>query len=126
LRAALAVSDRIEEHGQEFAGAWVLDELERQLERPCWLPNLRILVSYGLIEKSGESTRGGKRAWYRFTAKDLVREALASVGPQTDGDDGAAPDRRKFRFIGAGDSRQPGSDYARRSGDLDFEPPAWR
>ena len=125
LEAAIAVSDRVEPSGGEFAGAWVIDELERRAGRRTWLPNLRVLVSYGLVEKSGESTRGGRRAYYRMPAKRAVAEALlrlkpASVPPRPDRLEG------RFRFIGSGDSGEPGSDWARRSSELPFEPGPWR
>jgi hypothetical protein len=47
--------------GDEFAGAWVLGELvQREAER-TWYPNMRLLVSYGVLEKSGTSTRQNQR-----------------------------------------------------------------
>ncbi|MGH7904328.1 MAG: hypothetical protein ACREPA_09425 [Candidatus Dormibacteraceae bacterium] len=124
LEAAIAVSDQVEPNGGEFAGAWVIDELARRAGHRTWLPNLRVLVSYGLVEKSGESTRGGRRAYYRMPAKKAVVEALRRLKPSR------APRRpeqpNRFRLIGSGDSGEPGSDWARRSGDLPFEPSPWR
>src|SRR6266545_412261 len=75
LEAAVTVAANVEAHGGEFAGAWVVDELGRR-GAPRWIPNLRILVSYGLIEKSGPSTRGGRRAYYRMPARAEVEKAL--------------------------------------------------
>ncbi|GEM_PF-1056581 len=126
LEAALEVSDRVQEYGGEFAGAWVIDELERRVGHPKWLPNLRVLVTYGLIEKSGESVRGGRRAYYRFAAtKNAIKEALALLSPKTKVPV-AGPASSRFRFVGAGDSGEAGSDFARRSADLTYEPPPWR
>src|SRR5260370_42236480 len=96
LRAACAVSDRLEAFGGEFAGAWVIDELERRTGRPTWLPNLRVLVSYGLIEKAGESSRGGRRAYYRFLAKESIKEALTRLGAS--GEIGKPPSKGERRF----------------------------
>jgi hypothetical protein len=124
LEAAIAVSDRVEEHGGEFAGAWVIDELERRAGHRTWLPNLRVLVTYGLVEKAGESTRGGRRAYYRMPAKKAVMDALSHVKPRRVVDQAKRPNR--FRFIGAGDSGEPRSDWARRSALLPFEPDSWR
>lgn len=127
LEAACVVSDRVEAYGGEFCGAWVLDELERQAGHRTWLPNLRVLVSYGLIEKVGESVRGGRRAYYRFLAKDRVKEALARGRDEVrDQKPGSGQRRRRFHFIASGDSGETGSDFGRRSEDLDYEPRSWR
>src|SRR5919197_5465372 len=75
LEAAAAVAASVEEHGGEFAGAWVVDELARR-GASRWIPNLRLLVSYGLVEKSGPSTRGGRRAYYRMPDRSGVESAL--------------------------------------------------
>jgi hypothetical protein len=125
LEAAIAVSEQVEPHGGEFAGAWVIDELERRAGHRTWLPNLRILVTYGLIEKSGESTRSGRRAYYRMPAKKSIVEALARLKPRR------APRQtqkrqRRFSFVGAGDSGEAGSDWASRSYDMPFQPRSWR
>lgn len=125
LKAAIAVSDRVEKFGGEFAGAWVIDELERRQGHRTWLPNLRVLQSYGLVEKVGESVRGGRRAYYCMPAKSAVIEALARVEPASSGNQGSEAPRR-FQFVGSGNSGQPGSDWARRSSELPFEPSSWR
>lgn len=125
LEAAIAVSDRVEEFGGEFAGAWVLDELERRVGRRTWLPNLRVLQSYGLIEKVGESVRGGRRAYYRMPAKKLVADVLSRLR-DTRRPDSSPPPTRGFAFVGSGDSGESGSDWARRSADLPFAPKTWR
>src|SRR6266571_4030513 len=98
LEAAAAVAGNVEEQGGEFAGAWVVDELARRGSRR-WIPNLRILVSYGLLEKSGPSTRGGRRAYYRMPDRQGVEKALAAWHAER-GE--ATP--KNLRFIAAGES----------------------
>jgi hypothetical protein len=125
LEAAIAVSDKVDPYGGEFAGAWVIDELERRAGHRTWLPNLRLLITYGLVEKVGESTRGGRRAYYRMPAKKAVAEALSRLKPKVSGRKNQRQGRR-FLFVGAGDSGEAGSDWAKRSSDLPFEPRSWR
>jgi hypothetical protein len=120
LEAATAVAARAEEHGGEFAGAWVVDELARR-GAGRWIPNLRILVSYGLLEKSGPSTRGGRRAYYRMPDRAAVSKALeASRASQL------VQNQRSLRFIGSGASTDGPNDTARRAGELSYEPRSWR
>lgn len=76
LQGAVAQARKAERFGGEFAGTWVLDELEAQTGERPWVPGLRVLSSYGLIEKSGPSTRGGRRAYYRMPDPDGVEEGL--------------------------------------------------
>lgn len=125
LEAAIAVSDRVDKHGGEICGAWVIDELESRSRRKMWLPNLRVLQSYGLVEKVGDSVRGGRRAYYRIPEKRALAEALSRLEPEP-GSKQPPQDRRRFLFIASGDSGEPGSDWARRSADLPFEPASWR
>ena len=125
LEAAIAVSDRGEKYGGEICGAWVIDELESRTGHRTWLPNLRVLQSYGLVEKTGESVRGGRRAYYRIPAKRELAEALSRLKPAP-GSNPPPKERKRFLFVGSGDSGQPGSDWARRSADLPFEPDSWR
>jgi hypothetical protein len=127
LRAALIVAERCEPYGGEFAGAWVLDELHQESGRRTWLPNLRLLTTYGFLQKAGESTRGGRRAWYRFANRAAVSRAVAEFSQDhgVDEPQPVAPSSR-FRFIGAGDSGQPGSDIARRAGEFTYQPRTWR
>lgn len=66
LRAACESARKAEAYGGEFAGSWVVSELQQQSKGRVWLPGLRTLAVYGLIEKSGQSTRGGRRAYYRM------------------------------------------------------------
>jgi len=127
LEAALAVAERSQPYGGEFAGAWVLDELEQRTGHPTWLPNLRVLTSYGFLEKAGESTRGGRRAYYRCTGTQVISRVLARLAPVRDKGErppGSPPGR--FHFVGAGNSGQPGSDTARRAGELTYQPRSWR
>jgi len=125
LEAAIAVSDRVEPYGGEFAGAWVIDELERRSGHRTWLPNLRVLLSYGLVEKAGESTRGGRRAYYSMPAKRAVVQALSHLKTRRVAREAKQPLRR-FQFVASGDSGEQGSDWARRSADMPFEPGSWR
>jgi len=120
LEAAVAVAERSEAHGGEFAGAWVLDEV-RAKGGPSWFPNLRILVSHGLLEKSGASTRGGRRAYYRMPDREGVARAIEAWrgGP-------TVPVRTRLSFIGSGESSEPPGDTARRAGEIDYQPRSWR
>jgi hypothetical protein len=121
LEAAVAVASRSEAFGAEFAGSWVLKELESRAGRRQWIPNLRLLVTYGIIEKSGESTRGGRRAYYRFVNRVAIQEALELLCGS------AAPEQKpSLSFIGAGASGEEPNDTARRSGDMRYEPRSWR
>jgi hypothetical protein len=120
LEAAVAVATDAEAHGGEFAGAWVVDELGRR-GAPRWIPNLRILVSYGLLEKSGPSTRGGRRAYYRMPDRTEIVKALESGRSA-----GHAQNQRTLRFIASGASTDGPTDTARRAGEVTFEPRSWR
>jgi hypothetical protein len=119
LEAAAGVAAELEPNGGEFPGSRVVDELARR-GSPRWIPNLRILVSYGLLEKSGPSTRGGRRAYYRMPDRAAVVKALGAW--QTSGE----AKRRKLRFVGAGASTDAPSDTGRRAGELAYEPRPWR
>jgi hypothetical protein len=79
LRAACAQALKSEPFSGQFAGRWVLQELESQTGTPEWRPGLRLLVSYGLLEKAGESTRGGRRAYYRMPDRAGIERALKKV-----------------------------------------------
>jgi hypothetical protein len=119
LEAAAAVAASAEEHGGEFAGASVVDELARR-GRPRRIPNLRIFVSYGVLEKSGASTRGGRRAYYRMPDRAGVEAALGAWRSRT------ASEPKRFSFIASGESTEPPFDIGRRAGELEFEPDSWR
>ena len=70
LRACLIEAERC--HG-EFAGAWVLQEAKKQ--GIDWFPNLKPLVSYGVLTRTGGS-RGGRRAYYVMPDPEGVKSAL--------------------------------------------------
>ena len=120
LEAAAAVAADVEDHGGEFAGSWVVDELAKR-GQARWIPNLRILVSYGLLEKAGPSTRGGRRAYYRMPERVEVEAALTAwrAGPGP-----ARP--RLLRFIASGASSDEPFDTARKAGEIVYEPRSWR
>lgn len=120
LEAAVSVAAGVEEHGGEFAGAWVVDELAKRGPRR-WIPNLRILVAYGLLEKSGPSTRGGRRAYYRMHDRLGVERALDAWRTQR-----GEEKPRELSFIAAGASSDKPVDTARRAGEIVYEPRSWR
>jgi hypothetical protein len=120
LEAATAVAATAEENGGEFAGASVVNELSRR-GASRRIPNLRILASYGLIEKSGVSTRGGRRAYYRMPARTEVERVLEIQRAHA-----RSEKPRKLRFIASGRSTEPDKDTARRSGEMTYEPGSWR
>jgi len=120
LEATAAVAGNVEEHGGEFAGAWVVDELARR-GSPRWIPNLRILVSYGLLEKSGPSTRGGRRAYYRMPDRVGVMRAVEAWRANEGAESG-----RPLRFVAAGASTEPPPDTARQAGEIGYTPRPWR
>lgn len=120
LEAAAVVAANVEQHGGEFAGAWVVDELARRSGRR-WIPNLRILVTYGLLEKSGPSTRGGRRAYYRMPDRLEVERALDAWRSQR-----PAEKPRELRFIATAASSDKQVDTARRAGEIIYEPRSWR
>jgi hypothetical protein len=79
LQAAARRALSAEPFGGEFAGHWVLRDLGEETGRPAWRPGLRLLVGYGLLLKAGESTRGGRRAYYRMPDREGVEAALAEL-----------------------------------------------
>src|SRR5438876_11924918 len=97
LEATLVVAERANPYGGEFAGAWVLDELEQRTGQPTWLPNLRVLLSYGFLEKVGDSTRGGRRAYYRCVNAQAIGRALTRLAPVA-GQGERSPDVPARRF----------------------------
>ena len=62
---------------QQFAGADVNRRLLAAGLRP--FPNLRMLAGYGLLVKVGDSTRGGRRAYWWMPERDEVDRALAEL-----------------------------------------------
>jgi hypothetical protein len=77
--AAYWQSRRTAAYGGRFAGAWVVNDLGG------WVPSLRLLAAAGILEKSGDTVRGGRRAYYRMPDADGVEKALRQLdllGPQ--------------------------------------------
>ncbi len=60
----------------EFAGAWVLNEVKKSGR--TWFPNLRPLVSYGILQRT-DVTRGGRRAYYVLPDIQGVQTALREI-----------------------------------------------
>ena len=58
---------------EEFAGTWVRKLLN------YWIPSLRILASRGVLEKT-DTSRGGRRAYYRMRDRVAVKRALDELG----------------------------------------------
>jgi hypothetical protein len=82
LRAACVVAKNTEPFGGRFAGRWVLQELANQEGVPLvdvWKPGLKRLVAYDLLTKAGESTRGGRRAYYSMPDRAEVERALRDL-----------------------------------------------
>src|SRR5262249_61730753 len=117
--AAAAVAAGAEQRGGEFPGSEVVEEVARRGSAQR-IPNLRILVSYGLLEKSGATTHSGRRAWYRMPDRNAVEEALDAWRHRNE----ATP--KRFSFIASGRSTEPPTDTARRAGEIVFEPGPWR
>lgn len=86
LRAACQAAGAAEGFDGEFAGAWVLSELEKLTGAREWRPGLRTLVTYGLLTKSGPSTRGGRRAYYQMRDRDGVELGLQELDQRMTGD----------------------------------------
>jgi hypothetical protein len=60
----------------EFAGSWVLNEVKKIGIK--WFPGLRILTSYGILERT-ETNRGGRRAYYIMPDPEGVKKALGEL-----------------------------------------------
>src|SRR5258708_34964470 len=79
LEAACAEAEESERFGGRFAGRWVLQRAAKEFGQPMWKPGLRLLVGYGLLQKDGESTRGGRRAYYKMANWRQGSAALRQV-----------------------------------------------
>jgi hypothetical protein len=88
LKAACEQAEESEPYGGRFAGRWVLEKVGH------WAPGLRVLVGYGLLEKSGESTRQGRRAYYRMPDWREVKEAVRRLERLDLGKGVPAPDEQ--------------------------------
>ena len=116
LRAAVTVAERSEAFGGEFSGHSVVRELSAR-GGPRWINNLRLLASYGFVEKTDSSAR---RAYYRMPARVEISRALADLPPLETARGNA------LRFVAAGSSSAGTRDVGRRAGEIAFEPPSWR
>lgn len=56
----------------DFAGAWVFKRVQK---RGLKFPNLKLLVSFGILKKEGTS-RGGRRAYYSIIDPKGIEQAL--------------------------------------------------
>jgi hypothetical protein len=79
LWAAMEAAKRAAPFGGVFAGRRALEELSSAVGRPAWAPGLHSLVAYGLLQKDGESSQGGRRAYYRMPDRAGVEEALSEL-----------------------------------------------
>ncbi len=76
LRACISVAKRI--GGSKVAGSWVYGELKDK--QSSFLPNnLRLLVRTGLLQKMGDSTRSGHRAYYLLPDITVIENALDAL-----------------------------------------------
>lgn len=70
----------------EFAGKWVLNELNKTNwpglkygnTKAKWFPGLRLLKVYGILERK-DVTRGGRRAYYTMPDAKGVEKALGEI-----------------------------------------------
>ncbi len=59
-------------YGNHFAGSWII-------QKTGWLPNLKPLVTRGILTKA-ELTRGGSRRYYSLNDPSEVGRALQQLG----------------------------------------------
>lgn len=76
IEECLYAADAAQRFNGEFPGARVWRALREKNKHP--FPNLKPLVTYGILEKT-ESSRGGRRAYYAMPDRDGVRRALADL-----------------------------------------------
>ncbi len=72
-----AFEEASEVKSSRFAGAWVLERAKKHGVH--WVPNLKKLVAYGILQKEGDSSRGGRRAYYSMPDKDGVQKAINEI-----------------------------------------------
>ena len=73
VHAALITAQSVK---SDFAGSWVLEKAkEKGLN---WFPNLRILVTHGILNKE-DTSRGGRRAYYSMPDAEGVKTALEEL-----------------------------------------------
>lgn len=58
---------------EPFAGSWVFSRHE------SWVPSLRTLAAYGVLDKV-DTSRRGKRAYYRMRDREEIGRALEDLG----------------------------------------------
>lgn len=76
LKACITVAKRSQ--SSRIAGSWVYTELRTQ--DSLFLPNnLRLLVRAGILTKSGESVRGGHRAYYEIQNIEEIDAAIKDL-----------------------------------------------
>jgi hypothetical protein len=110
VRAALAEAHRCQ--GSDFAGAWVLKEVQRQHAGRAWYSNFRLLVSFGILEKT-HGTPDKQRAYYRMVDQKGVRRALEELDRRA----AAEPQRQtRLSFTAIGHSGR--SDLSERAADI--------
>jgi len=63
---------------KEFAGSWVLNNLEEKTKKRIWKPGLRTLVAYGILERT-KTSRGGRRAYYILPDIEGTKKALQEL-----------------------------------------------
>ncbi len=71
-----ACLEEAKESKGDFAGAWVLERAKKK--GVSWFPNLRTLVSYGILKRT-DVTRGGRRAYYIMPDIEGVEKALKEI-----------------------------------------------
>lgn len=76
MEECLNAADGAQRFNGEFPGTRVWRALKEKNKHP--FPNLKPLVTYGILEKT-ESSRGGRRAYYAMPDRDGVRRALADL-----------------------------------------------
>ena len=74
---AAALEEAQHARSNHFAGAWILERAKKYGIQ--WIPNFRKLVAYGILQKDGESSRGGRRAYYTMPDIKGVEKALREI-----------------------------------------------
>lgn len=65
----------------DFAGKWILDEFKKRgltWRGKGWFPNLKPLVTCGILQRTGGS-RGGRRAYYLMPDIKGAEKALSEL-----------------------------------------------
>ena len=106
LRAALIVAKRAEPFGGEL----------KRTAGQFRVNNLRTLVAFGLLEPSGDATRGGNRRYCRIPDREGIERALRTWEEHVP--------KGRLSFIGAAASGF--TDVAGRAGEIGYEPDPWR